>query len=181
MLTAPSLARRVHSGDGAMARQASAARRRAAQTRRTARSSISLNKRAVEARIANPKSNIDSLPVVSPMPNVIWWISVNGEQRGPFSTATLKSWFAEGKIPPDALIRSDNGPWVLARKARLNPIDWQSVFNGVVLAAGVLLAVEVFWFAMSDPISARWLCGLLVAYVYFAARTMRREHRSDKK
>lgn len=115
------------------------------------------------------------------MPDVIWWISVNGEQRGPFSTATLKSWFAEGKIPPDALIRSDNGPWVLARKARLTPIDWQSVFNGAVLAAGVLLAIEVFWFAMTDPLSARWLCVLLLAYVFFAARTMRRDRTSDKK
>lgn len=131
--------------------------------------------------IANPKNESASTEIVPTMPDVIWWISVNGEQRGPFSTATLKNWFAEGKIPPDALIRSDNGPWVLARKARLTPIDWQSVFNGAVLAAGVLLAIEVFWFALSDPLSARWLCGLLIAYVFFAARTMRRDRASDKK
>lgn len=115
------------------------------------------------------------------MSDTVWWISVNGEQRGPFSTATLKSWFAEGKIPPDALVRTDNGPWMLAKKVRFRRIDWHGLFNGAVLAAGVLLVLEVFWFALSDPRAARWMGALLIAYVFFAVRTMRRSGSSEKK
>jgi hypothetical protein len=104
-----------------------------------------------------------------------WWVSINGDQKGPFSTATLKQWFAEGKIPPEALVRPDNGAWMLAKKLKLKRTDWHALFGGVVLAAGLLLALETYWLFLTNPPAGRWTLGLLVVYAFFALRILWRK------
>lgn len=99
-----------------------------------------------------------------------WWISINGDQKGPLSTATLRQWYAEGRIPPDALVRPENGAWVLARKLKLRTIDWHTLFNGVVVAAGLLLAAETFWLMLINPTAGRWTLTLLAFYIVMAVR-----------
>jgi hypothetical protein len=94
-----------------------------------------------------------------------WWVSINGDQKGPLSTPVLREWLAEGRIPPTSLVRCGDGPWVMARKVKPVRTDWHSVFGGLAVAAGLLLAVEVFWLGMGDRAAGGWGLGLLAVYV----------------
>lgn len=100
-----------------------------------------------------------------------WWVSINGDQKGPLSTPTLQTWFAEGRVPPDSLIRAGcDGPWVLARKVKLFHTDWHGLLGGVAVASAILIAVEIFWLAMTHPGVGAWGVGLLAVYAVAVAR-----------
>jgi hypothetical protein len=47
-----------------------------------------------------------------------WYVRVDGEQYGPYTTDQLKTYAAEGHITPTSEIRRGDGPWCLATKVK---------------------------------------------------------------
>ncbi|MFZ5832615.1 MAG: GYF domain-containing protein [Planctomycetota bacterium] len=106
-------------------------------------------------------------------PDTAWWISWEGDQKGPISTPQLKRWLAEGRVAPDLLVRpGTDGPWILAKTVRFSgsakPADWQAVIGGTMLAAGLLLAAEAFFLSLTHSGAAHWAFALLAGYAVLA-------------
>jgi hypothetical protein len=96
---------------------------------------------------------------------VQWYVSLNGDQKGPLSTAQLKRWIKERRIDRHTFVRrGPDGQWMLLGELRLGK-DWQARLNGVVAVAGIALAIEALVVGISWPAAALWGIALLAAYV----------------
>ena len=47
-----------------------------------------------------------------------WYVRVDGEQYGPYTTEQLKTYAAEGHVTPQSEIRRGDGPWCVATKVK---------------------------------------------------------------
>lgn len=100
-----------------------------------------------------------------------WYVSIDGCQKGPFSTPELRRWISDGRIAKDSLVRQGpNGTWVLARElgALSGRSAWQSLLDLIGFTALLAIGVELYLFMMSHPLTkgfALWGVGLYVLVV----------------
>lgn len=100
-----------------------------------------------------------------------WYVSIDGCQKGPFSTPELRRWIRDGKIAKDSLIKEGpNGAWVLARELRAfsGRSAGQLLLNFVGCAAILAIGVELYLFMMTHPLTkqfAIWGVGLYLLVV----------------
>ena len=98
-------------------------------------------------------------------PETQWWVSWNGDQKGPLSTPQLKQWLKEGRINKNCFVRQGpDGPWKLLGKVRLET-DWNKVVGNVVAVAGLALAIQAVLLLVAHPGAAKWSIAFLVLYV----------------
>ncbi len=74
-----------------------------------------------------------------------WYVSVNGDQKGPLSNSELRRWIKEGKLKRDSFVREGGtGQWTPLGKVELPP-DWHATVNAIVTATVALVGLELFW------------------------------------
>jgi hypothetical protein len=100
-----------------------------------------------------------------------WYVSIDGCQKGPFSTPELYRWIREGKVAKDSLVKEGpNGAWVLAREIRV-PSDrsaGQALLNLIGFSALLAIGVELYLFMMTHPVTkqfAIWGVGLYLLVI----------------
>jgi hypothetical protein len=97
-----------------------------------------------------------------------WYVSINGETKGPLSSSELKRWLNEGKIARDTFVRDgSNGPWKAVGKVPL-PADSRkaaSSLNVLALSAAGVLGLEIILLLRTDPLTAKLALVPLGAYL----------------
>ena len=115
-----------------------------------------------------------------------WYVTIEGEQKGPLTDAELQRWVGQGKVEPDTFVRMGaDGEWTAA-SAFEELFPTQPVFvqqevdedgNGLVVGAialGFVLLLVVIFASTSAPnglpsLSAGGGAGLIVLLVALAA------------
>ncbi len=100
-----------------------------------------------------------------------WYVSVNGETKGPLSSSELKRWLEERKIARDTFVRDgSNGAWKALGQVRLSG-GGSRVVNTLAAGAGLLIGVEIILLLWTDPLGAKLALvpfgAYLAAILYF--------------
>jgi hypothetical protein len=94
-----------------------------------------------------------------------WYVSINGETKGPLSTSELKRWLKERKIAKDSFVRQGNdGPWRAVGKVRL-PASGSDIVNILALSAVLVIAFELILLLWADPLGGKLALAPLGAYL----------------
>jgi hypothetical protein len=92
-----------------------------------------------------------------------WYVSVNGDQKGPLCTSELRRWIKEGKLKRDSFVREGgSGPWRPLRQVDL-PLDWHALVNMLIAAAVLAVGLEILWL-LTHPALVNLAVVLLAMY-----------------
>lgn len=97
-----------------------------------------------------------------------WYVSIDGCQKGPFSTPELHRWIREGKVTKDSLVKEGpNGAWVLAREIRVpsGRSAWQTLLNLIGFTALLAIGVELYLFMLSHPLTREFAIWGVALYL----------------
>jgi hypothetical protein len=98
-----------------------------------------------------------------------WFVMIENDPKGPFSTAQIKQWVREGRIKPDQFVRRGNdGAWVLAKRLRFaKSLD---LSTALIAATAAVIAGEAVLLVSTHPEAGRWALWVLGGYVVLCLR-----------